>query len=98
MGEQKGKPILFGHSWGGVLAIEYAMKNQKKLSGVITMSTGLNSEQWVLYRKELQALGLQDAKPEEVFLTSVELERGRVLLKESWEGFFLKVLIHFESH
>lgn len=84
---QNHKPILLGHSWGGVLAVEYAKKNSSKLNGLVLMSTGLSSSQWLQYRGELTRLGLDDAPPEKIFLTSIELENGRKLLNETSKSF-----------
>jgi pimeloyl-ACP methyl ester carboxylesterase len=84
---QSDKPILLGHSWGGVLATEYIKRFQNKVSGLILMSTGLNASQWGQWNKELDDLGLGDAPPEEIFLTSIELENGKKLLDETMNSF-----------
>ncbi len=65
-----GKIILLGHSWGAVLATEYAGRNQSKLSGLVIMSTGLSDMHWKdEYNRELKDLGLENAEPEQIFLT-----------------------------
>jgi pimeloyl-ACP methyl ester carboxylesterase len=84
---QNDKPILLGHSWGGVLATEYIKRFQGKVSGLVLMSTGLNASQWVQWNKELDDLGLGDAPPEKLFLTSIELENGKKLLDETMKSF-----------
>jgi len=85
--KQKARPILLGHSWGGVLAVEYLKKYQDKAHSLILMSTGLNTSQWGIYNDELDELGLGDAPPEEIFLTPIERDLGKQLLDESWETF-----------
>jgi len=87
IGSQSDKPILLGHSWGGVLAVEYIKRFQSKTSGLILMSTGLNASQWVQWNSELDDLGLEDASPEELFLTSIELDNGNYLLDETMKTF-----------
>jgi pimeloyl-ACP methyl ester carboxylesterase len=75
--EQEGRIILVGHSWGGVLATEYSIRNQEKLSGLVIMSTGLNFYQWKTeFYNEKKRLGLLDANPEEVLLASDERKIG----------------------
>lgn len=85
--KESSKPWLFGHSWGGVLAIEYAKKFQDKLAGVSLLGTGLSTDQWFRFKSDLEAKGLQDASPEETFLTINELSVGKKFLEEIWEGF-----------
>ncbi len=84
---KESKPILLGHSWGGVLAVEYAKNNMSKIGGLVLMSTGLSSAQWMQYRDELDAIGLGDAPPEKIFLTPIELVEGKKLLDKTWETF-----------
>ncbi len=82
------KKILVGHSWGAVLATEYALKNQNYLAGLVLMCTGLNSQQWKNeYHAELKNLNLEDASPAQIFLTSNEIEKGTAFLDDSWQTF-----------
>lgn len=92
--KQVEKPILFGHSWGGVLATEYVKRKQDKVSGLVLMSTGLSAAQWVQWNEELDDLGLIDAPLEQLFLTPIELKEGRKLLRETAKSFSVKT---FES-
>ena len=56
------KIILFGHSFGGFLALEYALKHQDKLKGLILCTTGpkirlvRNMAMPVLSEKQTQAM------------------------------------------
>lgn len=82
------KVVLIGHSWGGVLATKYASVHEDKLAGLVLMSTGLNALQWrEEFRTELKNLGLEDASPEEIFLTPAELDLGKPVLKTTTESF-----------
>ncbi|MEE3078985.1 MAG: alpha/beta hydrolase, partial [Bdellovibrionota bacterium] len=81
------KPILLGHSWGGVLGTEFTKRFQDKIYGLILMCTGLSTEQWILWNDELDELGLGDASAEELFLTSKEKEEGAKLLRKTMESF-----------
>ncbi len=85
--EQNAKPILLGHSWGGVLATEYVLKNEDKLSGLVLMCTGLSSSQWTQYQDELEVLGLEDAPAEKIFLTEDEFNIGKPFLNKVMESF-----------
>ena len=85
---QTGKIILVGHSWGGVLAAEYALRFEKKISGLVLMCTGLNHKHWYDdFHAEKERLGLNDAPPAEIFLTADEREEGSVFLDKTWETF-----------
>ncbi len=73
----QGKKILVGHSWGAVLAVEYARRHQEKLSGLVMLCTGLNSDHWGKeYRNELEMLGLTNAGPEKIYLAQHEEHIG----------------------
>ena len=79
-----GEIILLGHSWGAVLAAEYAGRHQSKLSGLVLISTGLNHKHWKdEYHKELEDLGLNDASLEQIFLTPEEIKEGIPFLNQS---------------
>lgn len=83
-----GNVILLGHSWGAVLATEYAGRNQSKLSGLVLMSTGLSDKHWKdVFYKELEDLGLEDVEPEQIFLTPDEIELGETILDKAWKTF-----------
>lgn len=93
-----GKIILLGHSWGAVLATEYAGRNQSKLSGLVLMSTGLSHKHWKdEYHKEVEDLGLTDAGPEQIFLTPEEVEQGASFLDSSWLTFSEETFININK-
>jgi proline iminopeptidase len=54
--------VLYGHSWGGILAIEYALKHQQHLRGLVisNMSAGVQS-----YLKRLAGLKDQWLTPDQ---------------------------------
>jgi pimeloyl-ACP methyl ester carboxylesterase len=77
-----GKVVLVGHSWGGVLAVEYATRFQERVHGLVLMSTGLTSKHWYdEYYKEQEVLGLNEAPMEEIFLAEDEQVIGKPLLE-----------------
>ncbi len=83
-----GKIILLGHSWGGVLAIEYAARNQAKLSGLVLMSTCLCYTHWKdEFNKEKLNLGLVNAGVEKIFLAPDEVKEGKAFLDSTWRTF-----------
>lgn len=78
-----GEKVLVGHSWGGILAIEYASLLPKSVSGLVLMNTGLNSKHWSEeYHQELKRLGMEEAPMEKIFLTDSELKTGLPFLMQ----------------
>lgn len=49
------KFILYGHSWGGMLGIEYALKYQQHLSGLVISNMTAGIASYVAYINELRA-------------------------------------------
>ncbi|HXQ32265.1 MAG TPA: proline iminopeptidase-family hydrolase [Steroidobacteraceae bacterium] len=47
--------ILFGHSWGGLLAMEYALRYQKHLTALVVSNMTASTAAYVEYAKELRA-------------------------------------------
>ncbi len=92
------KVVLVGHSWGGVLATQYASTYEDHLAGLVLISTGLKASQWRdEFRAELSQLGLEDASLEEIFLTPAELELGKPLLEATGESFSEETFDHLFS-
>ena len=59
---QKDNFYLYGHSWGGMLALEYALKYQQHLKGLIVSNMMMSAPDWEKY--QLEVLGPQ-MKPDE---------------------------------
>jgi proline iminopeptidase len=61
--------VLLGHSWGGILALEYALKHQEHLRGLVisNMTAGMKS-----YLKRTAAIKLQLPKNTLARLTALE--------------------------
>ena len=100
-----GEKILVGHSWGGILAIEYAALLPKSISGLALISTGLNSHHWSEeYHQELKNRGLEDAPLEKIFLAPAEMEVGLPFLasvdqtfsEPTYESLKIGYLDHFD--
>lgn len=86
--ELDGPIILIGHSWGGILAIEYAGKYPQRIEGVVLMSTGLCTSHWRDdYYAERKRLGLDDSPPEDIYLAPDERVLGKPMLDKTWETF-----------
>lgn len=80
--------ILVGHSWGGTLAVEYAIQYQAKIAGLVLLSAGLCREHWFdEFHQELKDLGLEDAGPNEIYLGPEDIEWGSVFLQKCWDTF-----------
>lgn len=98
------KPIILGHSWGGVLALKYISLFKNKICGLILMNTGLNTEQWLKYRETLKLFNLEDAEPEDVFMTEKEKLVGltffenmsRTLSEDTFDSIFKNFLSNFD--
>lgn len=81
-----GKIILAGHSWGGVLATEYATRFSSKIHGLVLMNTNLCIQHWDdEFEKEKVRLGLIDAKREEIYFSQTERPSGETFLDEVWK-------------
>jgi len=61
---------LFGKSWGGILAVEYALKYQDNLKGLIISNMMMSSPEYEKYAKEI----LGPMMPPEVLSEILELE------------------------
>lgn len=53
---------LFGHSWGGALAIEYSLKHPESLASLILASPLISTPLWVLNAKQLISQLPQDVQ------------------------------------
>lgn len=80
-------PILVGHSWGAVLAVEFALRFPEQFKGIVTMCAALSSEQWLDYRKDLVRLNLVNATPDKIFLVPDDGEAGKIFLEQTWATF-----------
>jgi len=80
--------VLVGHSWGGVLAVEFARRYENLLSGVALLCAGLTAPQWHEYTDDLERLGLQEAPDEQLFLVPEDIPAGgKVLLDKLMADF-----------
>lgn len=57
---------LLGHSWGGILAMEYALKYQQNLKGLIISNMMASAPKYDVYAEEVLAKQLDPAVVEEV--------------------------------
>lgn len=90
-----GDVYLVGHSWGGVLAANYVIRYPNKIKALVLMCTGLNFEVWTkAFHEELKKLGLEEATPEDIFLSAYEKEIGKSFLDNSWNGFSEETFDH----
>ena len=85
--KESAQPILIGHSWGGVLATEFALRHQERLGGLIIMSSALSCHQWLAYRQDLKERNLEGAPPEEIFLVPADSGLGKIFLEKTWTTF-----------
>lgn len=67
-----GMPLLFGHSWGGVLGTEYVKRYPDKIGSLVLVATGLSAKQWLEFQDELVKKGLEDIEKEDLFFTASE--------------------------
>lgn len=71
LGLNKDNFYLLGQSWGGMLGMEYALKHQDKLKGLIICNMMSSLDEYENYAKKV--LGPQ--MPKEVFAEVMEIER-----------------------
>jgi proline iminopeptidase len=72
LGLNKDNFYLYGQSWGGMLAIEYALKHQENLKGLVISNMMASLDDYEKYAKEV--LGPQ--MPPAVFAELMEIEKN----------------------
>jgi proline iminopeptidase len=72
LGLNKDNFFLFGQSWGGMLAMEYALKHQQNLKGLVISNMMASLDDYEKYAKEV--LGPQ--MPKAVFAELMEIEKN----------------------
>lgn len=83
-----GKRVLIGHSWGGILALEYASRHPGKLDGLVLMSTGLSHRHFHdEFKAERARQGLTNGNRDDIFLSSNERADWTTFLQQTWETF-----------
>jgi proline iminopeptidase len=69
---------LLGHSWGGLLALEYAIRHPGRVSHLILMNTApVSSQGWDLMRARFRALRRPDEQEQMQALASTAGFQGR---------------------
>ncbi len=64
---------LVGHSWGGILAIEYVRRFRTAISGIVAIDTPYDSSIELDYERRIKELGIQEDDPNrKIFLASIE--------------------------
>lgn len=66
LGLNKDNFYLLGHSWGGILGIEYALKYQENLKGLIISNMMSSIPEYVKYAEEVLAPGLPEDALKEI--------------------------------
>lgn len=88
--------VLYGHSWGGILAIDYALKYQQHLSGLVisNMTAGIEA-----YLKRTAALKLQLPPASLARLQALEAkedydnpEYDRIMMEELYPKMICRIL------
>ncbi|QWT22583.1 proline iminopeptidase-family hydrolase [Bacillus sp. NP157] len=83
---------LYGHSWGGILAIEYALKYQRHLKGLIISDMMDSAPAYIRYAKDVLQLAMDPVKLAEVKKLEAE---GRT---EDPAYMALLIPMHYEQH
>lgn len=92
LGLNKDNFYLFGQSWGGMLAMEYAFKHQDNLKGLIISNMMSSLDEYEKYAKEV--LGPQ--MPAEVFAEIMEIEENEDFDNPRYEELLLEH--HYQYH
>ena len=66
LGLNKGNFYLLGHSWGGILAMEYALKYQENLKGLIISNMMASAPEYDAYAENVLAKQMEPAVLEEI--------------------------------
>lgn len=64
--------VLYGHSWGGMLAIEYALRHPDRLAGLVISNMAASIARYEAYIKKLR-----DELPQDKLARLRDLERAR---------------------
>jgi len=94
LGLTKDNFILFGHSWGGMLAMEYALKYQSNLKGLVLSSTIASISDYVKYEREVLAPKLGPDFLTEIIKLESENDYGDrydELIKPFYKQFVLRI-------
>ncbi|MFP4095129.1 MAG: proline iminopeptidase-family hydrolase [Cyclobacteriaceae bacterium] len=67
LGLEKDNFYLYGHSWGGILAMEYALKYQENLKGLIISNMMASCPEYGQYAKEVLAKRMPVEVVEEIY-------------------------------
>jgi proline iminopeptidase len=86
LGLDKTNFYLLGQSWGGILAMEYALKYQKNLKGLIISNMMASAPEYNKYAEEV--LGPQ--LPKEVFTQIKEFEKNKDYKNPEYEKLLFK--------
>lgn len=73
-----GSVAVLGHSWGGVLAMEYATRHPDRVSHLILLNTGpASAEDWLVFRQQLlRARPAGDAERMHALASSARYQTG----------------------
>jgi proline iminopeptidase len=92
LGLNKDNFYLLGQSWGGMLAMEYALKHQDNLKGLIICNMMSNLDEYEKYAKEV--LGPQ--MPKEVFEEVMKIEESGDFSNPNYEALLIEH--HYQYH
>jgi proline iminopeptidase len=84
--------ILYGQSWGGLLAMEYALKYQQHLKGLIISNMGDNIPDYTRYNKEV----LSKKMPAEVWSEISQIEADKDFQNPRYMELLMKY--HYPEH
>jgi proline iminopeptidase len=71
------RAALLGHSWGGLLALEYALRHPERVSHLILLNTApVSFEDFQLFERQLNARESEDAERMRVLESSPAFEEG----------------------
>lgn len=92
LGLNKDNFFLYGQSWGGILAMEYALKYQENLKGLVISNMMASLDDYEKYAKEV--LGPQ--MPGEVFEEIMEIEANSDFENPRYEELLMEH--HYQYH
>jgi proline iminopeptidase len=89
---ERGNFVLYGHSWGGILAMEYALSHQQHLRGLVISNMMASAPAYTAYAEEVLAPAMDPAVLAEV--------RGLEAAHDTENPRYMELLLsgHYQRH
>jgi proline iminopeptidase len=90
---------VLGHSWGGVLAMEYAVRHPERVSRLILMDTGpASADDWRRFREELAARRPADRDAMQAIASTDAYARGDLEAEAAYYRIHFRITVQRPDH